>query len=266
MGGAAVGARTTHSTVPEGSTLLPGQPPPAASKHLTTMTSDEDLVARCRWRYRKLNQLVKRWERPIYALAYRTLGRDEDARDVTQETFLRAFRSIGGFRGQAKFSSWLYRIALNLCRDWLRKQRRAPVVQAPEGVDIIEMASEPDPGESIEDLVARQNLSRHVQRAMTAALRGAAQHHHPEGIPGADLSGNRRPAGMPPEHGQDAPLSGLTVLRRELDRQGIASLTGGRPSAARRLPPVTSPARTTRAYRLVPPLAEPTWHSSIHHR
>jgi RNA polymerase sigma-70 factor, ECF subfamily len=42
------------------------------------------------------------------------VGREEDARDVAQETFLRAFRALGGFKGQAKFSSWLYRITLNL--------------------------------------------------------------------------------------------------------------------------------------------------------
>src|SRR4029078_3883364 len=68
------------------------------------------------------NQLVARWERPIYALAYRTLGRGEDDRGVVQEAFLRAFRGLRGFRGQAKFSSWLYRITLNLCRDWIRRE------------------------------------------------------------------------------------------------------------------------------------------------
>src|SRR5215204_6555241 len=73
------------------------------------------------------NQLVSRWERPIYALAYRTLGREEDARDVVQEAFLRAFRGLKGFKGEAKFSSWLYRICLNLCRDWMRRNRRAPL-------------------------------------------------------------------------------------------------------------------------------------------
>src|SRR6188768_742689 len=92
------------------------------------------------------NQLVARWERPIYALAYRPLGREEDARDVVQEAFLRAFR------GQAKFSSWLYRITLNLCRDWIRRERRAPVVQLPEGTDPIEVADERvAPAESVED-------------------------------------------------------------------------------------------------------------------
>ncbi len=66
--------------------------------------------------------LVRRWERPIYGLSFRMLGRDEDARDVCQETFLAAFRNLRKFRGDAKFSSWLYRIALNACNSRLRKQ------------------------------------------------------------------------------------------------------------------------------------------------
>lgn len=65
--------------------------------------------------------LVRRWERPIYGLSFRMLGRDEDARDVCQETFLAAFRNLSKFRGDAKFSSWLYRIALNACHSKLRK-------------------------------------------------------------------------------------------------------------------------------------------------
>jgi RNA polymerase sigma-70 factor (ECF subfamily) len=99
------------------------------------------------------------------------IGREEDARDVCQETFLRAFRSINGFRGQAKFSSWLYRIALNLCRDWIRRERRSPTVQAPEGVDVIELAAEQGPTESIEDLVSRRDVGRHVAVAMQALRR-----------------------------------------------------------------------------------------------
>jgi RNA polymerase sigma-70 factor (ECF subfamily) len=130
-------------------------------------SSDEELVARSMGGdLDSFNQLVLRWERPIYALAYRVIGREEDARDVAQETFLRAFRALGGFKGQAKFSSWLYRITLNLCRDWIRKQRRTPVAQAPEGVDIIELAGEATPGETIEQLVGRKQLGRAVSKAM----------------------------------------------------------------------------------------------------
>ena len=80
--------------------------------------TDEELVARCiAGDTDSFNQLILRWERPIYALAYRQLGREEDARDVVQDAFLRAFRALPGFKGEAKFSSWLYRITLNLCRD-----------------------------------------------------------------------------------------------------------------------------------------------------
>src|SRR5499426_576249 len=125
--------------------------------------TDEELVARSiRGDAESFNQLILRWERPIYALAYRTIGREEDARDVCQETFLRAFRALKGFKGQAKFSSWLYRIALNLCRDWIRRERRQPVAQAPEGVDLIELATESTPSETVEDLVARQEISQAV--------------------------------------------------------------------------------------------------------
>jgi RNA polymerase sigma-70 factor (ECF subfamily) len=130
--------------------------------------TDEELVDRSKTGdTESFNQLVRRWERPIFALAYRTLGREEDARDVTQETFLRAFRALPGFKGDAKFSSWLYRIALNLCRDWIRKERRTPVVQAPEGVEIEQLAERHGyESESVEDLAARAELSRGVARAM----------------------------------------------------------------------------------------------------
>ena len=129
------------------------------------MTStDEELVARSRGGdLESFNQLILRWERPIYALAYRVIGREDDARDVCQEAFLRAFRALPGFKGQAKFSSWLYRITLNLCRDWIRRHRRAPVSQMPEGVDPLELAGERGAVETIEDLAARRELTAVVE-------------------------------------------------------------------------------------------------------
>ena len=183
--------------------------------------TDEELVARATaGDVDSFNQLVSRWERTIYALAYRTLGREEDARDVVQEAFLRAYRGLRGFKGEAKFSSWLYRITLNLCRDWIRRERRAPVVQPPEGTDAVDLAdAQASPTESVEDLVARREMSRAVSRAM------------------AELPEEQRTAILLKEyHGLtfqeiadqlNCPLStvktrlyqGLSVLRRRLDRQ-----------------------------------------------
>jgi len=183
--------------------------------------TDEELVARATAGDQdSFNQLVARWERPIYALAYRTLGREEEARDVVQEAFLRAYRGLKGFKGEAKFSSWLYRITLNLCRDWIRRERRAPIVQVPEGVDPVDLAdAQVSPSESVEDLVGRREMSQAVAKAM------------------AELPEEQRVAIMLKEyHGLtfqeiadqlDCPLStvktrlyqGLSVLRRRLERQ-----------------------------------------------
>jgi len=131
-------------------------------------TSDEDLVVLAsNGNTDAFNQLVVRWERSIHALAYRILGREEDARDVCQEAFLRAYRGLGRFKRQAKFSSWLYRIALNLCRDWLRRQRRMGDVLPPAGMQDRPEESVVDPiSESVEELIVRRDLGRAVAEVM----------------------------------------------------------------------------------------------------
>lgn len=71
-----------------------------------------------------LGTLVARWERPLYRFVSRMLPRHEDARDVCQETFLRILKKSHRFRSGSRFSTWMYQIALNLCRDQLRRRRR----------------------------------------------------------------------------------------------------------------------------------------------
>ena len=84
-------------------------------------SSDNRLIARTlAGETEAFSVLVKRWERPIYSLSLRMLGKDEDARDACQEAFIAAFRNLSKFRGDAKFSSWMYRIALNACHTRLR--------------------------------------------------------------------------------------------------------------------------------------------------
>src|SRR5437879_12610501 len=183
--------------------------------------SDEELVTRSMGGDAdSFNQLVLRWERPIYALAYRVIGREEDARDVCQETFLRAFRALSGFRGQAKFSSWLYRIALNLCRDWVRRQRRTPVVPLPEDVDVMELAASREPTEPIEDLVARRDLTRAVEKAMARLpdeQRTAIILKEYHGLTFQELADL---VGCPLSTVKTRLYQGLTVLRRDLNQSG----------------------------------------------
>ncbi len=67
-------------------------------------------------------EIVRRWDRKIFALCFGMLGREDEARDAAQEAFVAAYRNLGNFRGEAKVSSWLHRIAVNQC---LTTKRRA---------------------------------------------------------------------------------------------------------------------------------------------
>jgi RNA polymerase sigma-70 factor (ECF subfamily) len=91
--------------------------------------TDEELVTAFRaGNLSAFDELVQRWERKIQGAVYRIMGSGEDARDLTQETFLRAYRGLSTFKSEARFSSWLYQIALNLCRDRLRQKKGRTLV------------------------------------------------------------------------------------------------------------------------------------------
>jgi RNA polymerase sigma-70 factor, ECF subfamily len=68
--------------------------------------------------------LVRCHQRMVHSLTYRMTGSMADAEDLAQETFIRAFQQLGGFRGESKFSSWLCRVAINLCLNWRAKESR----------------------------------------------------------------------------------------------------------------------------------------------
>jgi RNA polymerase sigma-70 factor (ECF subfamily) len=68
--------------------------------------------------------LVECYQRMIHSLTFRMTGSLADAEDLAQETFIQAFRQLAAYRGEAKFSSWLYRIAVNLCLNWKSREAR----------------------------------------------------------------------------------------------------------------------------------------------
>lgn len=113
--------------------------------------------------------LVRRWENPIYGLSLRMLGRDEEARDVCQETFLAAFRNLRKFRGEAKFSSWIYRIALNACNSRLRRpdtNRTRSLDDEQEDGRREELADRTS--EAATESLQREQLSAIVRKALNA--------------------------------------------------------------------------------------------------
>jgi RNA polymerase sigma-70 factor (ECF subfamily) len=97
-----------------------GDPP-----HEAQPATDLHLVTRFRaGEQRAFAELVQRYQRPIYYLALRYLNNDADAADITQTTFIRAFKALDRFRGESSLRTWLYRIAINLSLTHLRKRGR----------------------------------------------------------------------------------------------------------------------------------------------
>jgi RNA polymerase sigma-70 factor (ECF subfamily) len=88
---------------------------------LTNLTDEQLVELAVSENPEAFGEIVNRWERKIFALCYGMLGREDEAKDAAQEAFINAYRNLSKFRGDAKVSSWLHRIAVNQC---LTKKRR----------------------------------------------------------------------------------------------------------------------------------------------
>jgi RNA polymerase sigma-70 factor, ECF subfamily len=114
---------------------------------VTASETDELLVRRFQdGRSDAFEILVQRHGARVYNLCLRILGDAEEAADASQDTFLAALRKLSSFRGDAAFTTWLHRVAVNACYDSLRKKRRRPMLQlAPEEGDERPEPSLPSP-------------------------------------------------------------------------------------------------------------------------
>lgn len=110
---------------------------------------EADLISRLRAReLDAFEELVGHFERPVYALCFRLLGDAEEARDAAQETFLKVYRGLGGFRGEAGLKTWIYRIAVNQAMNqqrWWRRRHRDETVS----LDITRGQSDTTIGDSL---------------------------------------------------------------------------------------------------------------------
>ncbi len=110
----------------------PARATPASAEERT-------LIERCkRGDLAAFNELVKKYEKQVYNFAYRLTGSYDDANDVAQEAFLRVFNAIGGFRGDASFTTWLFRITTNVFLDERKRARAHPHTSLDEQLDLEE--------------------------------------------------------------------------------------------------------------------------------
>jgi RNA polymerase sigma-70 factor, ECF subfamily len=102
---------------------------------------DAALVAACRaGQAGAFDVIVERHRRPVYQLCYRYVGNHEDASDLAQDVFLRAYRGLKSFRGQSSLSTWLYRIAVNLCLN--RVTAKAPQTESIDDRQFVDAGAE----------------------------------------------------------------------------------------------------------------------------
>lgn len=133
-------------------------------KHILTRARRGDTAA--------FEELVRLYEKRVYAVALRSSGNPEDAADIVQEVFLRAWRSIESFRGDSGFSTWLFRITMNLCVDHARHKHAQPQTQPIVTDDETERPL-PDPA-----LTPEEHLdNRELGRELAAALEEISEEH-----------------------------------------------------------------------------------------
>lgn len=115
-------------------------------------------------------ELVFQYQNKIYALAYRYMGNEEDAYDMAQEAFLKAYRSLRTFKGDSSFGTWLYKVATNVCLDELRRRKRriTPLsLDEPLATDEGEVEKEiPDSSPTADIIYEQKEFSKYIQNCL----------------------------------------------------------------------------------------------------
>ncbi len=133
------------------------------------MTVEELVRAAAKGRTEAFEELVRLHEKKVYALTLRMCGNPEDARDAAQEAFLSAWRGLPSFRGEAGFSTWLYRLASNAAIDQLRRNRRQREEASLDAGEMDTPDQSPGPQEAAE--------GSELQRAVADGLASLSEDH-----------------------------------------------------------------------------------------
>lgn len=114
-------------------------------------------------------ELISKYQKRVFNIVLRIVGNADEAEDVSQEVFLKVFKSIAGFKGNSSFYTWLYRITINECMDFIKKRKKTAAysLDAPLETDEDELKKEvEDKSESTEDKVERKEVREYIVKAL----------------------------------------------------------------------------------------------------
>ena len=120
--------------------------------------------------------LISSYDKRAYNIAYRIMGNEEDAKDMAQEALFRVFKSLKDFKGQAAFSTWLYRIVTNVCLDELRRRKNEKYVSMDSTIHTedelhMELCSDKETPENIYERVEQRELIKNAIKEMSEDYR-----------------------------------------------------------------------------------------------
>src|SRR2546425_1079584 len=199
-----------------------GDVPPFERGPAPSHADEAGIIARCVAGGRKAyGVLVDRYKQLVHDLVHRMVGDAPQAEDIAQDAFVKAFVSIRQFRGDARFSTWVCRIAINRCKDVLRRQAREP--RAPAALyDVDDPTAEiPDGGETPALALERheqEDLLRRTLARLPAKYREAVVLRHLEGM---DFDEIGRVLGIPAGAAKVRTFRGREMLRKLIESDGV---------------------------------------------
>jgi RNA polymerase sigma-70 factor (ECF subfamily) len=162
--------------------------------------------------------LVDRHSRYVFSVAYRLTGSAQDAEDVVQDTFLKAYNQLGRFEARADFRTWLHRIAVNCSIDLIRARRHReiahdPVDLEPQEQDAADRGTSPGPDRLLLSVEIRERVTQGLS-LLTASERAAFTLRHVEGLPIRDVA---RAMGLKTEAAKNSIFRAVRKMRSALE-------------------------------------------------